>query len=509
MSDRDHLKPNSYGHGPSRSIDTNASANAESTISLGLSMFPEPPSSTPSTPLRSEFGGTPSPSRTNFPQSVHLNSPQRPSMHTGRSNLSSLHTANRGRSFKTNSTPFYAPHAKDGVPGSSQSPSAYDSNGTSTIDVETTEERVLPTSVITASLQENKAQRRIELDTMNGISEITYPPLLDQLDSDNALYAYNSSGRPLTPHIPPPASMQARKPFNRISGDSETLHFQGHTPIIRTASVSRGVFLPGASVVGMAPATLCNVSGTSSSSVDGLSIDKSSHRLTYETDLSDSKTFDSLSPFLSTTGTRRALRSKPAEPHFKDKVVDPAPTSLLSRLSGISLRSLKKAKPLPAVPEFPHTMGFAQQRHDESAPLPELISRAIALRDQLGKGQNPRHSDVLSARLSAPRGVQGAGGLKPETISMATTSHLSSSHTIPSAKHQPTVTDASASRKKRIYFLIFFIVVVVLAAIGTGVGVSVASRKEQRLPTCAGNLTGVACNLGNDFLPSSLIALIR
>ena len=503
MSDRDHLKPNSYGHGPRGSIDTNASANAESTISLGLSRFPEPPSSTPSTPLRSEFGGTPSPIRTTFPQSVHLNSPT----HAGRS---SSHAASRGRSFKTNSTSFYAT-AKDNVPGSSQTPPAYDSNGTSTIDVDTTEERVLLTSVTAALSQENKTQRRTERNNMSGISEMTYPPLFNQLDADNALYACNSSGRPLTSRIPPPASMQARKPFNRISGDSETFHFQGHTPIIRTASFSRDVFLPGASVVGIAPATLCSVSSTKrcSSSVDGLSsIDKSLHRSTYQSadDLSDSRTFDSLSPFLSTSGTRGALRGKPAEPYFKDTVVDPAPTSLLSRISGMSLRSSKKTRPLPPVPE--QTTRYAHRKHEESASLPELITRAAALRDLLGKGQNPHHSDVLSARSSVPRSVHGTGGLKPETISMATASHLSLSHTISSAKHQP-ATDASASRKKkkRIYFLILFVLIVVLAAIGAGVGVSVTSRKKQSLPACTGNFTGVACNLGKDFLPSSLIAL--
>ena len=513
MSDRDHLKPKSSGHNRRGSIDTNASANAESTISLGLSMFPEPPSSTPSTPLRSEFGGIqiPSPSRTTFSQAVHLNSPLRPSIHAGRSNPSSSHAASRGRSFKTNPSSFYAPHAKDNVPGSSQTPSAYDSDGTSTIDVDTTEGGLLPTSFITALLQENKAQRRTERDTMSGISEITYPPLLDQLDTDDC----HSSGRPLASHIPPSAFVQARKPFNRISGDSETLHSdQGHTPIIRTASVSRGVFLPGASVIGIAPATLRNVSDTKrcSSSTGALSIDKSLQCSTYEADdLSDSKTFDSLysPPFLCTTGTREALRGKPAEPHFKDTVVDPAPTSLLSRISGMSLRSWKKIKPLPPVPELPHTTGYAHRRHEESASLAELISRAAALQDLLGKGLNPHHSmashDVLSVRPSDPRSVRETG-LKPETISMAAASHLSPSRTIPSTKHQPAATEASASRKKkRIYFLIFFILIVALAAIGAGVGVLVASHKKQRLPACTGNFTGVACNLGSDFLSSSLI----
>ena len=504
MSDRDHLKPISDSHGPRGSIDTNASAIAESTISLGLSRFPEPPSSTPSTPLRSEFGSIPSPIRTTFSQSVH--SHQRLSTHSGRSNLSSLHAATRGRSFKTSSTSFYAPHALDNVPGSFQTPSGYDLKGTSANDVDTTEERVLPTSVIAPLSQ---AQQRIESDSMSGFSEMmTYLPLLDQLDTDDVLYAGNSSGRPLTLDMPPPTSMQARKPFNRISGDSENPHFQSQTPVIRTASVSRRVLLPGASVVGFAPATLCNVSTTkrSSSTVDAFSIDKSLHRSTYEfaDDLSDSKTLDSLSSsFLQTTGIRGALRGKPAEPHFKVLVVDPAPTSLLSRISGMSLPSWRKNKPLPAVPEFPYTTGYAHRRQEASASLPELINRAVALQDLLGKGQNSRHSDVLPARPSAPHTVLGTGGLKPETISMATTSHVSLSHTIPSANHQPEATDASASRKKRrVYLLIFFLLIVALAAVGAGVGISVSSRKKQRLPTCTGNFTGVACNLGNDFAPS-------
>ena len=475
MSERDHLKPISYGHGRRGSIDTNASAIAESTISLRLSSFPEPPSSTPSTPLRSEFGGTPLPTRTNFPQSTHSNSP-------GRSNLSSLHATSRSRSFKPNSTQ----HTKDNLPGSSQTPSAYDSNGTSTIDVDTAE-TVSSTSFTPALPQVNKDQRRIERDAMSGITEMTCPPL----DTDNALFACNSSGGPLTSHIPPPASMQARKRLNRISGDSESL--QGHTPIIRTASVSRSVFKSGASVVGFAPATLCNVSGTCST-VDLLS-DKSLHRSTYEfsDDLSDSRTFDSLSSFFPRTGTRGGLRGKPAEPHFEARVVDPASTSLLSRISGISLRSWKKNKPLPDVPGSPRTTGYTH-RHEESVSLSELISRAVALGELLGKDQNS-HSDVLSSRLSAPHSVQGTGGSKPETISMAA---ASLSHTFLSPnKPLPAATAVFAtSKKKRIFFLIFFLLIVALAAIGAGVGVSAASRQKQRLPACAGNFTGVACNLG-------------
>ena len=492
MSDR-NLKPKSYGHVSSGSVDTNVSAFAESTLSMGLSMFPKPPSSTPSTPLRSEFGGAPLSIWTTLP--VHSNSPSRPSTQdAGCSNPSSPHAASRGRSFIPNSTPFYTPDSM----GSFQTPSTCDFNGTSSIDVDAFEEKLLPTSFITALLQENRDQWRLKHDAMSGISEMTYPSPLDNLDTDNnTLYA---SGSPLDSHMPPNASLQTHKPFRPISGDSETLHSnQGHTPIIRTASVSRRLQVQGASVVGVAPATLRKFSGARgcSSSVDaGNPLDNSLHRSAYQGDL---------------------FYSEPAEPHIKDTAVDSASTSLLSRISGLSLRRWKKDKPLPPVPDFSHTLSTAENAHkncDESASLVELIDRAGVLRDLLAKGQHPHHSmasyNVLSEAPSAPRSVQDTGGVKFETVSMAAASRLSPSHTVFSAKYQPAAVFTSASRKKKkIFFLILFVLIIALAAIGVGVGISIGVHRKQRLPVCTGNFTGAACNLGNHFPSPSLTALIN
>ncbi|KAF8807499.1 hypothetical protein BYT27DRAFT_7097571 [Phlegmacium glaucopus] len=518
MSDT-NLKPRPYGHVSSGSMDTNASAIAESTISLGLSRFPEPPSSIPSTPLRSEFGGTPSPSRTTFSiPPIPLNSPLRPIQDAGRFHPSSPHTAGRNRSLKTNSTPFHAPHTKDNLLRSSQLPSAYDSDGTSTIDADATEDSLLPTSFITSLLQENKAQRRLKhttttSDAMSGISEMTYPPFIDRSDTDDTLY---TSRRPLDSHIPPGAYSQAHKPSRHISGDSETLHSnQDHTPMIRTASVVRA---QGASVVGIAPATFRNKSGAKrcSSSLDierPQSINKSLHRrlsTTYETGDDPPDGYKSLNSsygpsFPSTTGTQGPiLRSGPAEPRIKDTITNSARSSLLSRISRISLRRAfvwRKVKPLPPVPRLPHiplSTENAHRRYEESASLPELANRAEALRDLLGKGQNPHYSMVSSdVFFEPPRSVHGPGGGEFKNVPMAAASHLSPLRRVLSpAKHQPAATNAFVpGKKKRKYFLIFFVLIIVIAAIGAGVGVSVGSRKKQRLPSCTGTFTGATCNL--------------
>ena len=497
-----------YGRVSRGSMDTSASANAESTISIGLSMFPDPPSSTPSTPLRSEF--VPSPIRTTLP--VQLNSSLPPA---GRSHPSSSHSARRGHSFKINPT-SYTRHAKDSVPGSSRTPSTNDLDGTSFADIDAIEERLLPTSFITALLQENKARRGLMHDAMSGISDMTYPPLLDSSNTDNTRYPCHSSGKPFGSHTPPSASTHIHKPFSRISGDSETLHSdQGYAPMIRTASVSRRVLVQGASVVGVGAAILHNVSGTKriSSSLNAgnpLSTDKFFYPSTHEggDDPSDDpKTFDYF--YSPSVGTQRALfHSEPVEP-----------TSLLSRIPGLPLRRWKKEKPLPPVPDFSHTlptMEHAHRRHEEAASLAELINRAGVLRDLLAKGQYPHHSiasyDVFSEVSLTSDSVQGTGEVKSEIVSMAAASHLPSSHMVQvlSTKHQPTATFTSTTRKKkRLYLLIFLVLIIVFVAVGAGVGVSVESRKKQHLPACLGNFTGVACNLGNHVLPSSLITLIN
>lgn len=524
MSDT-NLKPKAYGHLSAGSIDTNASGIAESTISMALSRFPEPPSSIPSTPLRSEFGGTPSPSRTTFLIPPLPNSPLRlTTQGADRLSTSSLHTASRDRSFKTTSTAFCAQNAKDSTPGPSQLPLAYDSDGASSIDVDATEDRLLSTSFITSLLRENKAQRRLThattSDAMSGISEMTYPPLLDQLNTADTLYACHSSGRPFDYSMPPQVYNSSNR-ISGISGESETLHSnQGHTPMIRTtnmSSISRSVHAQ--------TTTWRNVSDPNQCSSNLLtespqSTDKPLHRrlsTTYETgdDMSDGcKAF--ISSYTSATGAQGTLlRGEPTDFHIKDTVTDPTSSSLLSRISLRRAFVWKKVKPLPPVPKFPQiplTTEYAHRKYEDSASLPELVSRAGSPRDLLEKGQNSHHSmashDVLFEPPPVPCSVHEAERAKSKIAPMAVASPLLRPHTIPSpSKHQPSTKISVPRNKKRIYCLIFCVSIVALAAVGAGVGVSVASRKKYHLPACAGAFTGVACNLGNYFLSLSIILI--
>ncbi len=98
-------------HVSAASVDTNASAIAESTISLGLSRFPEPPSSIPSTPIGTNFyGNSPASSLRSFarpsaPPVVPLRN-FRPQDKQSNLATSSIPSTSSKPSFKANAPPF-------------------------------------------------------------------------------------------------------------------------------------------------------------------------------------------------------------------------------------------------------------------------------------------------------------------------------------------------------------------------------------------------------------------
>ncbi|KAF8168004.1 hypothetical protein B0H34DRAFT_41501 [Crassisporium funariophilum] len=539
------LKPK--GHYSAASLDTNASGLAESTISLGLSRFPEPPSSIPSTPLRSEFGGgTPTPTRTTFniPSAQHYSPLRKTTPLAGPSNTSTsfTHFANRGPSFNpipasTSSTLHTGVATQPST--SSQALSPYDwHDGASSIDVDAREDRLLPTSFITSLLQENKDSRTSQRtsyasDAISGISEMTYPPIRNQSDADNMISARYSSGRVLPYHIPqdsrqPPSSYsQVAKPSNRTSGDSETLHSsQEYPPIIGTASLSQGVRVPGASVVGVAPATLrtFSVSGTSNASsgmdTDTLrSTDKVFQRrlsTTFEAgnELTvDYKSFDPYSPALpSTAGTRgrffrESLRPDPEFRNSSHSNKSAAPT-FISRISGISLRHVfgwRKVKPLPPVPIIPHiplSMENAHRLQDQTTPLPDLVNRAGNLRELLEKGHYPHQSynsyhvfpDPSSTSYNTYEAEVRKLGL-PETRPMMAQRNPPIHNDPPPSSHRPATAKISVPKtRKRTCLIIGVILVAAIAAIGAGVGATVGRKKKSQF-NCSGNFTGAACAL--------------
>ncbi|KDR85092.1 hypothetical protein GALMADRAFT_218172 [Galerina marginata CBS 339.88] len=531
MSDntpRARYDPQGRRHTSRVSLDTNASGIAESTISLGLSRFPEPPSSIPSTPLLSNFD-SPSTNRTFVQPSQPPIAPLRrvaPQERPSNPPTSYTRFANPKPSFQPLNRPPTQPGDPSQLPSNRVSPFDWH-DGASSIDVDAAEDRLLPTSFITSLLQENKDLRKnnrtsYASDAFSGISEMTYPPLTNQSRT-------LPTQRLQDTRAPPSSFPQPVQSSNRMSGDSETLaSFQGYPSIIGTASVSRGVRVPGISVVGVAPATLRSMSASSqiSSTLDSDTLrsnDKSGYdyqkklSTAYETGDEQSveyKTFNpAYSPALpSTAGTqRRFLRdSSPKDIQSRNSVhssksVSP---SFISRIS--SLRRVlpwRTPKPLPPVPTIPNISLAVENAHkkaEETTPLPDLVSRAGALHDLLDKGHHPHQSFTTYHELPDSSGMPlyenyEAEARKlgyPDSGSQAMTFHSAQLHTTTQPQNRVRVVarGMGLTRKKWMCMLFSIILILGLVAIGAGVGVTVGRKKQPQL-NCPGNFTGAGCSL--------------
>lgn len=528
-----HLTPKS-SKGPRHvsvaSLDTNASGIAESTISLGLSRFPEPPASIPTTPLRSEFS-TASPVRASFVPGRKLSLPQNPtppaSIRSARSHPHTPLPKPPETYTRTGTDPPQTPYSQV---------SPFDwHDGASSIAVDAAEERLLPTSFITSLLEESKENVRQSKgsDVLSGISEMTYPPVIHRVE-----------GR-----IPPSAWQGQYKPGSpstRMSGDSETLHsIQGHHPsIIRTASISRGA-RTGVSVVGYAPATLRAVSDTSRGSmIDGDTLrSMTHHRKIKDIDEEDENLLtipdrpfghgSADSPALpSTAGTYQLFPKESPHPDLtrnasvrSERSIAP---SFASRIS--SLRRLliwRRTKPLPPVPiigQVPTLVDPEQRRVEDSTPLPDLVTRASHLHSLLEKGRPPHHSltshglnaasrtttpsDIYHSDLKSKDDAYYRRSSRPDFLS-----HRASEAVSAFTFHKPTPTGVGLNRlprKRRLWCVGAVVLVAIAVAVGAGVGVS-NFKKKQAAFNCPGNFTGSTCTLGTYtfFLTVTLILLLR
>ncbi|PPQ64410.1 hypothetical protein CVT26_002117 [Gymnopilus dilepis] len=494
------------------SLDTNASGIAESTISLGLSRFPEPPSSIPSTPLRSNFDSS-SPSKVtppNFPPISPLRKlpqPDKPS--------------NPPTSFSrfTHRSPSFQPPRSNTIPPSGPPESTATSfdwrDGSSNIDVDADEDRLLPTSFITSLLQENKEIRKnnrasYTSDAFSGISEMTYPPVM------NPHRSWSTNQKTQDSRPPPSSFPRSVQSSNRLSGDSETLHsLQAYSPVSPTYGFrSAGL--------GSKPSESAASQISSTFDSDTLrSNDKSGHEYhkklstTYESGdelLVDYKTFNSVySPALpSTAGTNKRFprdsRSKERRRHdsiHSNKSFSP---SLISRISGISLRRVlpwrvKPLPPVPAIPSIPLPDNEEHRKEEESTPLPELVNRAGALHDLLDRGYHPHQSFSTYQELpSATPATHDEAEARKFGMFDPHANALSYRSPLGSGKEQPPQrvnVGTFSVRKKWLYLLFSVILISVLAAIGAGVGVTLGRKKQQQPQfDCTGNFTGTGCNLG-------------
>ena len=528
-------QPKGPKHISAASLDTNASGIAESTISLGLSRFPSPPSSLPSTPRRSNFD-TPSPSRSSFNTTSIVPLPkatkhERPTL----SSTAATSLANAAPSMNPNFSDAREPH-----PSTSSYISPYDWHGGASVDVDATEDRLLPTSFITSLLQENKDHRKTNRTSyastaLTNISEMTYPPLMNHSVSGNMISAQYSSGRVPPPHRlqelhSPPSSFPQHPNLsntsNRISGDSETLHStQGHPSMIRTASISRTP-VPGTFVVGITPATLRNVSpsspATSTHDSDTLrGMEKGYQRklsTAYESGdelLVNYKSFNpDYSPALpSTAGTqRRFLRdSSRPDPDTRNSMHSnkSAALSFFSRISGISSirrvfvwRKVKPLPPVPIIPNIPISVEDAHRKEEELTPLPDLVNRAGVLRDLLDRDQHPHHSFISQSEFPDHSAPHDGYEHHPRNVVFLGYPRPAPPRALPLID-QPTISTNLVPRKnKRLCIIISIFIIAALAAVGAGVGATVGKNKHGKFD-CPANFTGTSCHLGN-FVYSSL-----
>ncbi|KAF5375248.1 hypothetical protein D9758_000181 [Tetrapyrgos nigripes] len=463
------LEPNSRQHRTATSIDTNASG-LESTLSFnGLSQFPQPPSSIPTTPI------TASPSRSIFAPSPHRN-------------------------------PFSPSPSSS---GSVASPHDWH-EGASSIDVDAAEDRLLSTSFITSLLQGspdsgfNSRRVSVNSDALSGFSEMTYPPANHTSEQRPPLPNTSSSSRlpPSRPNgarPPPPSSFPSSRAFPPIaespgfvSDDSDTLYSAGHDDptIIRSASITRGPRLQGASVVGLAPARLHSIPSASNLRPSTIMSSEYGEKGQYaeynmvNTSLSYSPALPSTAGFL-----HEKAQSVRSTKSFA--------TSVISRVSSAA-RSITRnlpwrLKPLPPVPVIPHIPIADQRVHqmqESSLPLPHLVARANALDGMLEKGYHPHQS--LNSYYKADRVASGC-----EESDITSRNRTAPWDELPdSPKSHPA---SKLGNKKRYLIILAIFVVIAAGAIGAGVGVSVSRSREssgESLPTCSSpNITGQACDL--------------
>lgn len=507
------------------SQDTTASGIADSTISIGdsvrLSQFPNPPASIPGSPIPSL--STPKP---NTPRVSRRPIVSPPLLAPGPRQVSILYP----------SSPLAPP-----LPGSSGQPtrppspsrtlSPYDwHDGASSIDVDAAEDRLLSASFITSLLREgpgsNHPHRRpsIASEAFSGISEMTYPPTnIQQLPNyAQTCVAQTSHRLPLPsqreqPTRPPPSPFVPDHIHSSSLGtnDTDTVYSGkgvSQPTTVRAASVTRGIRVSGASVVGIAPATLHSLHGPgtasnlppTSGSADEFQGDP------YEparSQPSSSTPISNLQAKLIPNGAHRAYRGRESIRSSKSAV-----SSFLHKFSS-PRTSMRRGftwtkKPLPPVlliPDIPVSEELRHRQVDESATLPELMNRADELHGMLEKGYHPHHS--IGSCYSQ---------LKPEGYATAHENHstrgsLGPSHPSSSRDHQrptksptngwsndlqSTETRSLLAQKKKRRYMIAVAIFIIVAIITVGATVGISMGKKSSGPVCPKNSTGAKCNLG-------------
>ena len=349
--------------------------------------------------------------------------------------------------------------------------------GASSIDVDATEDRLLPTSFITSLLLENKGPligRRISYssDAVSGISEMTYPPVNLPSASHRPIQRPGSEQKPQGACPPPPS--YRRRP--RGPNDDAASYMSSVTDAQTFGEARYSDKVP----IGITPEILhrTSLNGQVWTRANPTGMDGSAYK-------------------------RRSTSSiKTSSPSVLSRIP--------SRKSIKAIFTRTKVKPLPPVPlipDIPIAMEREHRKAEEETPLPELLQRAGTLQDLLERGHHP-HDSLISSRdeLLIKDNVSYTEHATTQTPSrqLDDRNRQLSYATMNRAKEwlsrRMTESSRPMSRSERAkHWLVnlapLLILVVIVIAVATAV---TASKKAHHSGvTCQGNSTGAACDLGN------------
>ena len=492
-------------HRQAHSITTNASGIADSTISYGtvdalqsqLSRFPPPPSELP-TSIAPSFLTSVAPLK--HPQrDMHPNlpnkSPQQPqSQRLPIDNLSEPPIRPNGVVRPLGRQPSFKTYATNGTLGSL---SPFDwHEGSSSIDVDPNDDRMLPTSFITSlisssehgsprsnlttmSLPQNSAQLFSggnDLDAMSLISDATYPPhnyppVLSPIEAIPPGTAYFvSSGR--------------SSKTNSVGGlttdtEQDKPSVQSHTPFLKPANRYESI----------AEDTMGELRARGEASKQPSSAN---------------------SGWQSSRDRRQSAVSTRTTKSYV--------SSLISKMSRAASRKRTAMKPLPPVPTIPTELRNSDyQKFEESMPLPQLANRAEVLSKMLARGHRP-HSDHSPSNVywSTPTpGVEVQWNGVTQTLD-SSGSNWSAAREASSYNYHSEEKTTTPNRpvgfwgrliekfgKKRV-IVMFIVIAAFLIILTVLLGVLLKKKSTSVLPKCPAGKTGTDCDIGTSAILTRL-----
>ncbi|KAF8622911.1 hypothetical protein AX15_006672 [Amanita polypyramis BW_CC] len=369
--------------------------------------------------------------------------------------------------------PGPTPSSSKSLPRTSTTASPYDwHEGASSIDVDATEDQLLPTSFITSLLREDKGpwtgpRASFCSAAVSGISEMTYPPINIPTTSRKAAHLSDPEQKP-----------------------------QGARP--------------------RPPSYRCNIEESSGASKEGVK--------SWMTFGSDTRTFVAQGTGhsekrISSTTPIVPLRlpqspewkaGRTGDPTYKhQQPVENSAPSILSRISSRkSIRrifertKIKPLPPVPLIPDIPVAMEREHRKAEEARPLPELLQRAGTLRGLLERGYHPHHS--LDSYHEVPEVKDLTSSIEDNVAQHVPRSssnahqHLTENRGVECFMWRMVKSTRSMSRSEAVkhwlinLFPLLFLIVVIIAIV---VGVTVSKMSHHTGADCRGNFTGAGCDL--------------